>query len=73
MRALNGSIPPWLAALEEALIAFATVTLVGLAAFGFPPTVEALYVAGITGGVWGLKTWAEARGLQHQPPPGGGP
>lgn len=73
MRALNGIMPPWLAALEEALVAFAIVLMVNLLAFGFPPSIEAFYISGITGGIWGLKTWAEARGLQHQLPPGGAP
>ena len=72
MRALNGIMPPWLAALEEALIAFLIVLLVNLLAFGFPPAPEAFYISGITGAIWGLKTWAEARGMHHQPPPGSG-
>ena len=73
MRALNGNLPPLIAAVEEAVVAFLVVLLVNLVAFGFPPTVEALYISGITGGIWGLKTWAEARALHHQPPPGGTP
>ena len=63
MRALNGILPPWAAALEEALVAFAIVLVVNLLAFGFPPSGEAFYVSGLSGVLWGLKTWAEARAL----------
>lgn len=72
MRALNGTLPSWLAALEEALVAFGIVLVVNLLAFGFPPAGEAFYISGLTGVAWGLKTWAEARALKlHLPPPGG--
>ncbi len=71
MRALNGNLPPWIAVLEEAVVAFLIVLFVNLLAFGFPPSGEAVYISGITGGIWGLKTWVEARALHHQPPPGG--
>ncbi len=70
MRALNGIMPPWLAALEEALVAFGIILVVNLLVFGFPPSGEAFYISGLTGVLWGLKTWAESRGMQHQPPPG---
>ncbi len=70
MRALNGNLLPWIATLEETLVAFGIVLLVNLLAFGFPPGAEAFYISAITGGIWGLKTWVEARALHHQPPPG---
>ncbi len=71
MRALNGNLPPWIAVLEEVLVAFGIVLIVNLLVFGFPPTPEALYISGLTAALWGLKTWTEARALHHQPPPGG--
>ena len=73
MRHLNGLMPPWLAALEEALVAFLIVLVVNLLAFGFPPGAEAFYVSGLSGVLWGLKTWAEARALNSIRPPPGGP
>lgn len=65
MRTRNGEIPSWRAALEETAVAFGIVFLATMAAFGYPPTLASLYISGIAAGLWGLKTWAEARALHH--------
>ena len=65
MRHLNGVLPTWLAALEETLVAFGIVLVVNLLVFGWPPSAEALYISGLSGVLWGLKTWTEARALKN--------
>ncbi len=67
MRELNGKMRPWMAALEESIVAFVIVFFMtmGAAGFAWPPAAEILWASFGTGFVWGAKTWAEARALQH--------
>lgn len=60
----------WRIALEESLVAFALTFLVLIASAGGASADRAdLLTAAIVGGIWFLKTWAEARALKLRLPP----
>jgi len=51
-------------ALRDALVVFLLVLFTQLLAAGYPPSLEALYISGLTGGLQGIISYMHAMGIK---------